>query len=158
MPRTRSDFSEAIQVDGLVPFVEELRALDKRLPHQLQVANKAVANFVAERAAQTARSEGRREARAAGALSVRATQRDARVLLDPASVPGAIGAEFGAQHDRLRETSRGYRRGFNQFVTWRGKGEEAGRFLWPTVRNEHAEIEAFYDRQVDDLLHRAFPN
>jgi hypothetical protein len=154
----RSDYREAIQVRGLREFRDALREAGEKMPRELQRANKAVAQLVAEKAAATARSQGPAGARAARALSASAGQLSATVRLSGEQVPGALGQEFGAGHDMPRQTARGTVRGWNQFPSWRGNGTDAGYFLWPTIRSSSTEISKAYDDVMAQLMAVAFPD
>lgn len=96
---------------------------------------------IIERAKQTAQSEGRLEAKASEDLY----HRGAGTL-----VYGGQGYSRGAEFGSYQ---------YKQFEIWRGNGDEAGYFLWPTIRewrdedflNEYAE-------NVLTILKQAFPN
>lgn len=74
-----------------------------------------------------------------------------------AGFAGAMGAEFGAARNQLRNTQRGPVRGWNQFEPWRGSGPDAGYFLWPTIRAENDRIIAAIGDALEPLWKRAFP-
>lgn len=93
----------SIEVDGLRPFVRELKALDEpALLDELRDANHEVAEFVKARATARARAMGGLEARAAATLTARRGQRAAEVSFGGAKFPAAAGSEFGAYRNRLR--------------------------------------------------------
>jgi hypothetical protein len=58
---------------------------------------------------------------------------------------GAFGAEFGSGK-------------YHQFKPWRGSGAGAGYFLWPTIRDSADEILATYERNLQPLYDRLFPD
>lgn len=68
---------------------------------------------------------------------------------------GAMGAEFGANQNQLRNTSRGPMLGWNQFMPHLG---QVGYFFWPTIRSNQDQIVEMYDRLLDPLWARAFPD
>ena len=47
---------------------------------------------------------------------------------------GAMGHEFGAKQNTVRQSKRGSYLGFNQFLIWKGNDEHAGYFMYPGVR------------------------
>lgn len=71
-----------------------------------------------------------------------------------AGFAGAMGAEFGAHHDVLRNTARGPMVGWNQFP----EVTPGGRFLWPTISDESDRIVAIIDEALDPLFRVAFPD
>lgn len=94
---------DTIYVEGLRPFIAELRALDE--PHildQLKDANHDVAALVVARARLRARALGGMQAKAAETLVARRGQRAAEVSLGGAKARFALGAEFGAHRNKLR--------------------------------------------------------
>ena len=49
-------------------------------------------------------------------------------------------------------------RGWNQFLPWRGIGENAGYAIYPTIRENQETIRQTYEDQVRDITQRAFPD
>lgn len=146
-----------IRVDGLRELRAALTAVDESLVDIIEVANRKAADLVAERARSKAATLGRREARAAATLRTGKSSKAATLRLGNNATPGALGAEFGAYHDQLRNTHRGVMRGWNQFRVWRGSSTDAGYFLWPTIRDQRTEILAAHTAELDRLLRRYFP-
>lgn len=119
-------------VDGLPQFIRELDSG----PDRLRRADKA---FYA-RAARLVRDWAQENARKEGGVAAK-SQVDIR-LGKPGEInyggkPYNMGAEFGSYQ-------------YRQFDTWRGKGDDAGYFLWPAIRR-------FRDTAMTDLwLNEAF--
>ncbi len=106
-----SDYSQALQVEGLRPFREALKTAGDQFPKELAKANKLVAELVAEKARVTARSQGSTAAKSADSIRATGGQLSSSVRLGDVSHPYALGAEFGAAHNVPRETARGMVRG-----------------------------------------------
>lgn len=152
--------SGSIQVRGLRDLRSELKRLGnaKVLEAELATANEYVAEYVADKAEPRMRGLGSMGARAAQTLSASRSGVSARVSLGGNQFPGALGVEFGAIRDRLRATAGGPMRGWNQFQPWRGTGMNAGYALYPTIRENAAQIGEIYYRELDEILSRAFPD
>lgn len=60
--------------------------------------------------------------------------------------------------DTVRSTRQRKIRGWNQFKLWRGAGENAGYFLFPTIREEGDQMVEVYGNAIDRLMSKAFPN
>lgn len=147
---------DAIRVEGLREIARALRNLDRALPRELRKTNLDAARHVAGAAKVAATSLGGVAAEAAPSIRALATATSASVRLGDARHPYALGAEFGAHHDRARPTRRGVVRGWNQFPEWTGNGRTAGRFLFPTVRGELPEVVDLYAEMLADLADRLF--
>lgn len=151
MPRIHT----SLEINGLKDLQRELRAVNDKLPKELGNVNHEVAQYV------ISRSKGRAstplENRAADTLSAARNQRVSMVRLGGSRNPEALGAEFGAGHNVLRNTSRGSMQGWNQFRPWRGSGGGAGYFLFPTIREDTPQIIEMYLDLIDRLTQRAFP-
>lgn len=144
-----------IEIKGLVDFRKALRDLNRELPKELGNINKAVADFVVQRAKGRASTD--LEHRAADTLKAARTQRVALVRLGGPKYPEALGAEFGAIQGIPRNTHRGTMQGWNQFRPWRGNSTEAGYFLYPTIREDTPEIIEMYGNLLEQLARKAFP-
>lgn len=138
-----------------------LRQLPKEASGRLKQAARGIAGLVADSAASKARSEGGIAALVAPTLRP-ANDRVPLVRMGSAqrlpesgdgwerdrSGPGQTigdviwGAEFGGGR---RATTR-------QFEPWRGSGDTAGYFLWPTVRAKGDEIGVRYSEALKDAL------
>jgi hypothetical protein len=151
----------AIKVVGLRETITALRAIDESMVDIVQAANKKAAEVVAERAQALASSLGKMQARAAATLKPASLQKMATLRLGNKEVPFALGAEFGAYRNQPRESRRGGRfvstLGWNQFEKWRGSDTGAGYFLWPSIRDNRAEILAAHENELDRLLRFYFP-
>lgn len=140
-----TDRSEAIQVHGLREFQQALKDLDDRMPRELAAANAEAAGVVAKEATRRGRSLGSTAAKAAGSIKAAKQQRAAAVSIGGPQFPFALGAEFGG----------GRRPTTQQFQPWKG---HTGYFLWPAVRETREQFMHAYERAIDDLMRRAFPN
>ncbi len=147
-------------VEGWSAFVKELKAAGEGVDQELRERFKGVAEEVAAEARQAA--EGRhpvaRHPRArpsqrqhwadlVGTIRAGATARTPHVAVGSARVPWALGQEFGGGR---RATTR-------QFPPWRGNGEGAGYFLWPTIRENREEMLEAADAAVSEVLRKAYP-
>lgn len=140
-----TDRSEAIQVHGLREFQQALKELDDRMPRELAAANAEAAEVVAREAQRRARSLGSTAGKAAASIKAARQQRAAAVSIGGPQFPFALGAEFGG----------GRRPTTMQFEPWKG---HEGYFLFPAVRETKAQFMDVYERALDDLMHRAFPD
>jgi hypothetical protein len=151
--------AQAVRIEGLRELQRDLRALDSKLPAELRKVNLAVAQMVVAKAQAKAAGEGRMAAKAATVLKARGEQRGASVVLaNTASVPFALGAEFGAGRNSPRHRTTGTYQGYNQFQPWLGSGAGAGYFLYPTIRGESDHIVEAYEKRLAALLARVFPD
>jgi hypothetical protein len=157
MPRTQVAGGH-VTVRGLKDLQRELRRLDKDLPRELGDANQDVARYVVRRATDRARRLGAMQAKAAESLTAARQQRIAAVRFGGARHPEAMGAEFGADRNVPRSTSRGVVQGWNQFRPWRGSDTRAGYFLFPTIRDDTPQIIELYGELIDRLTRKAFPS
>lgn len=157
MARTKLDV--AVEVEGLKPFVKELKALgDADLSAEFKDANVAVADLIVERARARAAGEGRQAKAAAKTLRAVKSKVRAEVVMGGTKAPWVFGAEFGAQQDKPRARTSGTYRGFNQFKPWRGSGENAGYFLYPAIRASTDDVVDLYGERLDELVSKAFPD
>lgn len=151
----------AVQVRGLSELQRALRDVDVALPRELRVANKEAAELVAD--AARARAEGLGGVAEKTAPSIRALgeQRRAKIALGGARYPFALGANFGAYHDRPRNTAHGRLEGWNQFPSWAGNrftGGSRDRFLYWAVAHKRKEFIEVYEQLLDAVAKRAFPS
>jgi len=157
MARTKLDV--AVEVEGLKPFVKELKALgDADLSAEFKDANVAVADLIVERARVRAAGEGRQAKAAARTLRAVKSKVRAEVVMGGTKAPWVFGSEFGAQQDKPRRRISGTYRGFNQFKPWRGSGENAGFFLYPAIRASTDDVVDLYGERLDELVSKAFPD
>lgn len=149
--------SVAVHVVGIRDLQRALRDVDKALPRELRVVHKEVAARVLQVARRNATALGPMQARAAAeGMTAGAEQRSAYIKLRAGARKGAFvfGAEFGAARDTSRSRTTGTYVGYRQFRAWRGRGRDAGYFLYPAIRDEGRRIVDDYDRALGDLLRR----
>lgn len=157
MARTKLDV--AVEVEGLKPFVKELKALgDADLSAEFKDANVAVADLIVERARARAAGEGRQAKAAAKTLRAVKSKVRAEVVMGGTKAPWVYGAEFGSYQDKPRRRTTGTYRGFKQFKPWRGSGENAGWFLYPAIRASTDDVVDLYGDRLDELVAKAFPD
>lgn len=137
MARRRAD--GALNVEGLTELSKALRAIDKDTGKKLRVANKEVASFVADDARSAAQALGGVAAHVAASIKPAAGAGFAGVAGGGAAHPAFGGAEFGSDK-------------YKQFQPWRGNGEGAGYFVYPTIRRDGPRIDAEYRTTIDKLL------
>lgn len=137
MARQRAD--GAINAVGLPELSRALKAIDKETGTKLRGANKSVATFVADDARAAAQSLGGVAAHVANSVKPAAGAAFAGVAGGGPAHPAFGGAEFGSDK-------------YKQFQPWRGNGEGAGYFVYPTIRRDGPRIETEYRTTIDDLL------
>jgi len=144
-----------IVVEGIKEFRAALKELgDPTATKEFKLAGyNAAAEVVVPRAQGRASALGRMQSAAAATLQPKKTVTGGAVSFGQ-GVPFAMGAEFGAAQDQLRNTQRGTIRGSNQFEAWRGNGSDAGYFLWPTIRDDAEEIVGKFAEGIDKLTQR----
>lgn len=148
-----------VNVEGLDELRREIRKLDEQgLTDQLKDANYEVASLVVDAAQARASSLGPMQVRAAESLKPGRQAARAVVSGGGARVPFFGGAEFGSRRDQERVTVRGSVKGWNQFDPWRGSGQGAGYFLYPSIRDRTPEIIDRYGDAIEKITHRAFPD
>ena len=151
--------SASIGVRGLSEFRRELKKLDDAgLTNELKDANFEVASAVVGWAKTKAGGEGRMAIRSADTLKASRAQARAAVSFGGASVPFAMGSEFGAMRNIPRRTARGEVPGWNQFKQWRGNGSDAGYWLFPTIRSHERQIVDKYGDAIEKIARKAFPD
>lgn len=129
-----------------------LRALPKDASVELRDSSQVIADKVAAKAADRARLVGGVAVHVAPTIRSR-RDRIPKVIMGGGSrlpsggVVGDViwGAEFGG----------GRRPSTRQFDPWRGSGQGAGYFLWPTVRAEHDAILDEYGDAVIRAIDRS---
>jgi hypothetical protein len=154
---SRRTSTDAIRIEGLADFQRAVRAAGPRFARELRNANRDAAETVADTARARARSLGGMQARAATTIKARGEQRYAKLTLGDARHPEALGANFGAYHDRIRNTRRGIQAGWNQFPEWGGNqftGGARDQFLYWAVRRSRqtGEFAAAYEQALDRLI------
>lgn len=136
-----------VLVEGLRDLQRELRAIDGAWPRELRAANKAAADLVAEGTRASFLSRGGSAPMVANTVKALAQQRSASVKIGGGNSVGgqvAMGNEFGG---RGRPTTQ-------QFPSFK----RGGYSLFPTVKEKREEVIAAYDKAIDRLLEKAFPD
>lgn len=132
-----------ITVQGLSELRRGLRAANANAPRLVQVANKKVAQTVAEKAEQRyARRYRSRSGRGATSIRALASQSRAQVALGGARAPYLPGQNFGS---------------FGRYPQFVPKATP-DRFLYRTIADERQRIEREYLDVVADVLREAFPH
>lgn len=151
--------SEGVEIPGLRQFARDLKAAGPELVQELKDLNFKVASKVKDDAIARASGGGRQAQRAAATLRAAKQAARAAVMLGNAKTPFALGAEFGAQHNRPRMLpNQGTDRlGWNQFRQWAGSGSTTGYFLFPAIRQDMPEIVDMYGDAVEQIAKKAFP-
>jgi len=134
--------NDTIRVDGLKELNSALKEYGGDFKGEMRRTLKNIADFVAEDARGAASALGSTPAHVAPTIKASAGALFAGVSM---SDPAAAGAEYGG---RRRPTTQ-------QFQPWRGNGEDAGYFLWPTVRRDAADIEEEAKAGIDRLIKKA---
>ena len=153
----RSTFSGAVRVEGLREFARAARSADRRFSKDLRHAHKETAEHVVDRARTEAGRHGPQAVRAATTLRSRGESLYSTVVFGSPKVPFAFGANFGAYHDRVRNTARGSMLGWNQFPEWGGNEMTGGAndlFLFRSIRRARLDgsIEREYGKALDRLV------
>ncbi len=146
---------KGIGVDGIAELRADLKKLgDVAASKEFKEAGyNAAVSVVIPRAQGRASGLGRMQSNAAATLKPVKTITGGAVRLG-GGLPFALGAEFGAAQNQPRNTSRGTVLGWNQFDPWRGSGDDAGYFLWPTIRDDAEQIVEKFAEGVDKLTDR----
>lgn len=156
MARARKRVAQdAVRVNGLAELQRAARlAKGPEGARELRHANKEVAELVAGRARARAVGLGGVAAKVAPSIRSAAEQRYAKLSFGGARWPMAMGANFGAKHNLVRNTRRGTVLGWNQFPEVGGTdfGGARDRFLYYTISRENAAVVAAYEDAVDRLL------
>lgn len=134
---------ERIEVN---PTFAEMRARLKQAgdgwPKRIQKANKSVAKKVADKAADKyPRHYRRRSGAAQRSIRALASQSKAQVAIGRATVPYAVGQNFGSK------------RRYPQFAP----KAEPDRFIYATVAEEMSAIEEMHGKEIDAVFDEAFP-
>jgi hypothetical protein len=131
-----------IRVDGLKELNASLREFGGEFKGEMRKTLKPIADFVAADAKGAASALGSTAAHVAPSIKSSAGAQFAAVS---GSDPAFAGAEFGG---RGRPTTQ-------QFQPWRGNGEDAGYFLWPTIRRDAPRIEQEAADGLERLIQKA---
>lgn len=145
MARRSAVGAVGVNVEGLEELSKALKQMDNGLDKELRKAGREVAKFVTADAKGAAAGLGSTAAKSAPSLRASAGAAYAGVSLGGGGYPFALGAEFGG---RGRPTTQ-------QFQPWRGSGEGAGYFLYPTILRDQQRIEDEYGQALDDVIRKA---
>jgi len=121
----------------IATFMSDIGRLQQRLPKSLADEDQAQAGRIAKKARGAASGLGGVHAKAAPGIKAINQRPIIRLFVD--EHPYILGAEFGGGR---RPTTR-------QFPPWRGKGDEAGYALYPTIREETEEGSEFLDSYAE---------
>lgn len=144
-----------VRIEGAREVKAELEELDEGLGRALKDAYTRVANEVADASQLRALSEGGVAAFVAPSIRTSPSVNAAAIRLGVGSLTrknGTIvaaakvapGAEFGSQK-------------YRQFRAWRGKGADAGYFVYPTIRDNRTEIAESAAYEFEQLIKRVAP-
>lgn len=129
---------QAFRVEGLPELDRALDRLRHDAPDELREADEEVAGEIADQAQAAGFALGGVAAKAAPTVSASGGN------VGFGGVEYAAGAEFGG---RGRPTTQ-------QFKPWRGSGEGAGYFLYPTIRRNDDRIADMYVDKINRLIER----
>lgn len=71
---------------------------------------------------------------------------------------GAFGVDAATYAGGRRAGQNIVMRGWNQFLPWRGIGENAGYAIYPSIRESQAQILEVYLDEIGSITRRAFPD
>ncbi len=131
--------AEYVRVEGLKELRIALKAIDDKLPKELQRASKEVAETVAERVRSSFLGRGGVAPKVASSVKALASQRGAHVRVGGDRWPYAMGSTFGSNK-------------FKQFPPPVGDGYS----LYPTIYAMRDEITDRYADAIDDVMDRHF--
>lgn len=142
-----------LQIDGFDEFKETV----KYGPANIRKAVKKVDRTWGAKAADIVRSralsEGSTAAHVADSIRSKALQSGIQIRAGGDGYPEFWGAEFGGGNfaPPKAKSNRNGRPGYtNQFREWRGKGADAGYFVYPAVRERI--VPAMAARYLDDVF------
>ena len=141
---------KGVEIEGLKELRKELKRMGSEWPKELQKTNKQAAALVVpeakRRAAQSHSNLAGGVARVGsrGVASIRplATQRSAQIAGGGAKVPWFGGNEWGSS---------------GRFRQFPARAKE-GHILWPAAKAKEPEVIKAYEKMLDDLTKRAFPD
>lgn len=133
-----SSKSFEIQIDGLKDVQKRLKAVDKSAPKALRVGLNEVAELVISKARPLM---PRRTGAMQRSLKARSTRTESRVTLGGNKAPYALWIEFGGKVGRKKSVVR-------PFI-------KEGRYLFPTIRRNRAEIQALGAEKLTEALREA---
>lgn len=142
---TKVSSGYGVNVKGLSEIRKALKEVGPENAKEMVKVGRDVAKDVATKARGKAQSLGGVAAKSATSVRPSAGATSAGVGFGGNSAPWAPGAEFGGGR---RPTTR-------QFEPWRGSGEGAGYFVYPTIRANSDQIVESYQSGLDDVLKKA---
>ena len=131
--------AETIRVEGLRELRSELKAIDSKLPKEIQRAAKEAAEAVADRVRADFSGRPGVAPKVAPSVKALATQRSASVRVGGDAYPYAMGSTFGSVR-------------FKQFPPARKDGYS----LFPTIKAMRDEIVDRFADAIDDVMRRNF--
>jgi hypothetical protein len=137
--------SDTVRLTGLDELRKELKKLDGEWIGELKAANYEIAADIVVPTAKSKASGTRAGSAVVSSIRAARAAKSATVSLGGARVPWAAGWEFGALK-------------YKQFPRWKGNGDGAGYFLWPTIRERRSEIIERYMTLLEKITSRAFPD
>lgn len=137
--------ADTVRLTGLSELRKELKKLDGEWTSELKTANFSVAADIVVPTAKSKASSTRAGSAVVSSIRAAKAAKAAIVSLGGSRVPWAAGFEFGSLK-------------YHQFPTWRGNGDGAGYFLWPTIREKKPEIIDRYLELLEKITSRAFPS
>jgi hypothetical protein len=144
MAKAQKIRSGTVKVTGLRELNKSLKALGPEAQKELKTASRDVATFVAADVKSAAAALGGVAAHVAPSIGVVGGVSGAGVAFGGARYPMAGGAEFGAYK-------------YKQFKPWRGNGQDAGYFVYPTIRRDADKIATEFTAAVDKVIDKRFP-
>lgn len=131
-----------LRVDGIKELNAALKQLGVEFKGEMRRTLKEIADVEAAHAKAAAQGLGSTAAHVAPSIKASAGAQFAGISLGD---PAAAGAEFGG---RGRPTTQ-------QFQPWRGNGEDAGYFVWPTIRKDGPSIDEKAAEGMERLIKKA---
>jgi hypothetical protein len=130
----------AVRMEGIEPVRKAFKvAGDVGFANTEKELYKDIAADIADKAKSRGSDLGSVFAKAAPSMRAGSNGKTAYVSLGGKAYPYALGAEFGSVR-------------YKQFQPWRGTGDDAGYFLYPTIRADKDNIEKMAKEAVDKLL------
>lgn len=139
-----------IESADIESIIRDLKKAGDEAKGALKQLNYEVAVMVRDAAKARAGSAGRQQATAARSLRAGKSATGAFLNYGGKKYPFAMGAEFGSNKNKLRETSSGRAmKGWNEFRPFR----KGGYFLYSAIKEQHDAINDLYlDRLMDLVL------
>lgn len=150
----------AVHVRGLRAFQSELRSANPKLARSMTVANRQIAEKVAAKVQEKARSRGGVAAKAAPAIVGRGEQRGAKIVINKGrEFKFADGAFFGAKQHKQFEPWVGNQHEMAWPIGANSEGPGQGPYaINPGIFASIPEIEEFYLDAFEDAVAGAFPD